>query len=380
MKKLNLLSLVVIGLAVSCKKEAKIASNDQTEQSKDGQLSVFQDRKIIPNPLVEIGKGSILNFNQLINSQKTSSGVLRDSAWSNGSGKTIFIESDDIMVSNENADLAYTGAIFNSKSIVNNYLFDPISVREYDVLPIRASLSIPGTNVGGAIQSPDMLTMRDFVGQVVARQGNVPQINSFSYTSSEFTDYNELKYTFGANVDIGKIASIAVNGGGTKIKGRTGIIAKFVQENFTVDMSLPKKTELISPADANAFMAEYAPVYINSVTYGRFGVFMAETDASYQDFNVAFKAGLNIGIVKSDVNVTSAQKALLDRAKITIYMKFGPGKAYTATVNSYDGFKAAILAGADVASDSYGGPISFRMRNLKNFALFKTIFKINLPK
>jgi thiol-activated cytolysin len=377
-KKLNLLSILVIGLAVSCKKEAKIASNDQTDQSKDSQLSVFQDRKVIPNPLIEIGKGSILNFNQLINGQKTSSGIVRDSAWSSGGGKTLFVETDDVMVSNENWDLAYPGAIFNSKSIVNGYLFNPLSVRDYDALPIRASLSIPGTNVGGVIENPDIVTMRDFVGQVIARQGSVPQINSFSYTSSEFTDYNELKYTFGANVDIGKIVSIGVNGGGTKIKSRTGVIAKFVQENFTVDMSLPKKTELISPADANAVMDEYAPVYVNSVTYGRFGMFMAETDASYQDFNVAFKAGLNIGIVKSDVNVTAAQKALLDKAKITIYMKFGPGQAYTATVNGYEAFKNAILAGASVTSESYGGPISFRMRNLKNFALFKTIFKINL--
>ncbi|MBB5637131.1 thiol-activated cytolysin [Pedobacter cryoconitis] len=380
MKKVHLLSILAIGLTVSCKKEAKIASPDQNEQSKDGQLSVFQDRKIIANPIVEIGKGSILNFNQLINGQKTSGGIVRDSTWSNGGGKTLFVETDDVMVSNENADLAYPGAIFNSKSIVNGYLFNPLSVRDYDALPIRASLSIPGTNVGGVIESPDIVSTRDFIGQVVARQGTVPQINSFSYTSSEFTDYNELKYTFGANVDIGKIVSIGVNGGGTKIKARTGVIAKFVQENFTVDMSLPKKTELISPADANAVMDEYAPVYVNSVTYGRFGMFMAETDASYQDFNVAFKAGLNIGIVKSDVNVTSAQKALLDKAKITIYMKFGPGQAYTATVTGYEAFKNAILAGASVTSESYGGPISFRMRNLKNFALFKTIFKINLAK
>lgn len=328
--------------------------------------------------MIEIGKGSNLNFSQLLNNQKASSGIVRDSVWSNNEGKTVFVETDDVMVSNENWDLAYPGAIFNSKSIVNGYLFNPLSVRDYDPLPIRASLSIPGTNVGGTIENPDISSARDFVGQVIARQGTVPQINSFSYTSNQFTDYNELKYTFGANVDIGKIVSIGVNGGGTKIKARTGVIAKFVQENFTVDMSLPKKTELISVSDANSLMGEYAPVYVNSVTYGRFGVFMAETDASYQDFNVAFKAGLNIGIVKSDINVTSAQKELLDKAKITIYMKFGPGQAYVATVNGYDAFKNAILAGASVTSDSYGGPISFRMRNLKNFALFKTIFKINL--
>ncbi|WP_443937370.1 thiol-activated cytolysin family protein [Pedobacter sp. MW01-1-1] len=368
MRRTIVLPLLFISFLFACKKEGK---NSLQEEKQTDLLSVFKDKMTAPKPVVNLSSQST-NSKGLIAARKISSTVTDVTTWANNQGKTLTVESDDILISNENYDFAYPGAIFDSKEIVNDYVFVPFGDRDYDVLPIRASLSIPGTNVGDKIEYPSLDATRNFVGQIVARQGNVPQINSFSYTSSQFTDYNELKYTFGANVNVG------VSGDGTKIKKRTGVIAKFTQENFTVDMSLPKRTELISISDAKLLMVDYAPVYVNSVTYGRSGVYIAETDASYEDFNLAFKAGLNIGVVKSDVNLTLAQKQLLDKAQITIYMKFGPGKAFTKTVNSYEDFKNAMIEGADVASDSYGGPISFRMRNLSNFSLFKTVFKIDL--
>ena len=364
-------------LAVSfsaCQKDVQVPVTENIDQ--DSLLRVFQNTKIPENPIVNLSSSP--NFNN-INAVK-SSGVIRDSVWNNQLGRTYFVESNNFMVSDETQDVIFPGAILNSKAIVSKYEFNTFPPRMVEPLPIRASVSIPGPSVSGIIDFPSIDGTRDFLGEVLARQGNVEQINSFSYTSSQFTDYNELKYTFGANVDIAKIANAALSGNSTKIKNKTGIIAKFVQENFTLDMSLPKKTELISVSDADALQQEYAPTYINSVTYGRMGVFMAETDVSYEEFNLAFKAGINIGIVNADAHMTAAQKAILDRAKITIYMKFGPGPAYSATVDSYEKFKAAILAGANVQAKSYGGPISFRMRNLKDFSLFKTIFKVDVNK
>lgn len=374
-KYFGILSFTLLAAFSSCRKES-LSKNEIETESTDSLLRVFQNRKIIGNPIVNLSKFDAVNN---LNALKTS-GIIRDSAWSNNLGTTYFVESSDITVSDETFDVTYPGGIFNSKSIANSYSFTPISDREYDPLPIRASLSIPGPSVSGTIDYPGLGETRDFIGTVLARQGNIEQINTFSYTSSEFSDYNELKYTFGANVDIAKIVNVGVDGGGSKIKKRTGVVARFVQENFTVDMSLPRRTELISVADANAMDLEYAPVYISSVTYGRTGVFMAETDASYEDFNVAFKAGVNIGVVGVDTHLTAAQKDMLDRAKITIFMKFGPGAAYTKTVEGYQEFKNAILAGATVSSNSYGGPISFRMRNLKDFSLFKTVFKVDVSK
>lgn len=370
--KIQMLSLVILGLGIaSCQKDS-YSGFDKSDQ--DDLLQVFQNRKIADHPMIDL---SGISNKQTSKSLKSNSTV-RDSAWANQQGKTYFVESSNIMVSDETADIIYPGAILRSNDIIDEYPFVPLSARDYDPLPIRASLSIPGSNVSGTNDYPSLDETRNFLGEVLGRQGNIEQINSFSYTSSEFKDYNELKYSFGANVDVAKIANAALTGGGTKISNRTGVIAKFVQENFTLDMSLPKKTELIGIDDANALQDEYVPTYISSVTYGRMGVFMAETDVSYEEFNLAFKAGVNIGVVKADAHVTTEQKAILDRAKITIYMKFGPGPAYARTVEGYEAFKAAILEGAAVASNSYGGPISFRMRNLKDFSLFKSVFKIDV--
>jgi len=368
--------LAVLGLLAAsvsgCRKDFHAPVSENLDQ--DSLLRVFQNSKIPTNPIVNLSSNP--NFNN-INALK-SSGVVRDSIWGNMLGKTYFVESNNFMVSDETQEVIYPGAILDSKAITSRYEFNTFPPRTVEPLPIRASLSIPGSAVSGVIDFPSIGTTRDFIGQIVARQGNIQQINSFSYASSEFKDYNELKYTFGANVDIAKIANVALTGSSTKIKNKVGIIAKFVQENFTADVSLPKKTELISVSDADALQAEYAPTYISSVTYGRMGIFMAETDASYEDFNLALKAGVNIGVVKADAHVTAAQKEILDKAKITVYMKFGSGPATVKTANGYKEFKEAILEGANVKADSYGGPISFRMRNLKDFSLFKTIFKVDV--
>ena len=374
--KITNLCILCLGLVATisgCKKETSV-SEDKTKARADSLLSVFQNTKVINNPFVRLSKDS---SRDLLNSMQANSGI-RDSIWANNQGHTYFVESSDIKVSDETSDYVYPGAIFNSKNIVKSYVFLPLSYRDYTQLPIRASLSIPGPSVSGVIEHPSLDETRDFIGKILSRPGNVEQINTFSYTSSQFTDYNELKYTFGANVDVAKIFKAALTGSGTKIGKKTGIIARFVQENFTVDMSLPRKNELISVSDANALMVDYAPVYVSSVTYGRMGVFIAETDASYEEFNLALKAAVNIGVVGVDTHVTAEQKALLDQAKITIFMKYGVAKPVAETINGYENFKNAIIAGATVNSSSYGGPISFRLRNLKDFSLFKTVFKIDV--
>ncbi|MEI5986076.1 MULTISPECIES: thiol-activated cytolysin family protein [Sphingobacterium] len=355
---------------IGCNKE--LAHHENTLVTTDSLLSIFKNTKKIENPIVDL-------TNSKINSHSTKkiAKIIRDSVWTNNMGKTYFVESDNITVSDENYDITYPGAIFKSKDIATSYSFNAIPIRDYDPLPIRISLSIPGPSVSGVIQFPSLDETRDRVGEIISRAGNVEQINSFSYNSNQFTDYNELKYTFGANVDIKKIISVGVLGGGNKIKKKTGVIIKFTQENFTVDMSLPKRTELISVSDVNT-LGPYAPTYISSVTYGRMGVFAAETDASYEDFNAAFKAAVKIASVGVDAHVSTEHKSILDKATISIYMKFGPGKAFAATVNGYDDFKKAILSGAAVSAQSYGGPISFRMRSLNDFSLFKTIFKIDV--
>jgi len=368
MKQVCFLLLGAALAASSCRK-SDVNTKDQQENN-DSLLKVFQNSKVPENPVIDIsGKGA--------SGGKKASGVIRDSVWANNLGKTYFVESDDITITTENADVAYPGAIFGSKDIVRSYQFFPLE-RAYDALPIRASLSVPGTNVSGVIQIPGMDETREFVGKVMKNRGNVDQLNSFSYTSTQFTDYNELKYTFGANVDVGKIAGISVSVDGTKIRNRTGIIAKFVQENFTVDMSLPKKTELISVADANALQQEYAPVYISSVTFGKIAVFIADTKADYDEFNAALKATVNFGLVSGSAQVTDAQKKLISEAKISIFMRYGDGTTTAESVLGYDKFIESVRKGASVKADAYGGPISFRMRNLKNFGIFKTIFKVNV--
>ena len=75
-----------------------------------------------------------------------------------------------------------------------------------------------------------------------------------------------------------------------KIAHKTGLIAKFIQKNFTVDMDIPLDGNLLLDNDAINLMEGFSPVYISSITYGRMGVITMESNYGYNEVRLAVKA------------------------------------------------------------------------------------------
>lgn len=55
----------------------------------------------------------------------------------------------------------------------------------------------------------------------------------------QFSYFEELKLAFGANVNIARILDIDISVDKGKIRRKTGLFAKIIQRNYTVDMDLP---------------------------------------------------------------------------------------------------------------------------------------------
>ena len=81
------------------------------------------------------------------------------------------------------------------------------------------------------------------------------QLVSFSYDINQFTYYDELKLTFASNINVASILNITVDAAKGKIAHKTGLIAKFIQKNFTVDMDIPLDGNLLLDNDAINLMA-----------------------------------------------------------------------------------------------------------------------------
>ena len=115
------------------------------------------------------------------------------------------------------------------------------------------------------------------------------QLGSFTYNMRQFSYFEELKLAFGANVNIGGLLNIDVSLDKGKIRKKTGLFAKIVQRNYTVDMDLPADGNILLNHDDMGSVGKYDPIYISSITYGRMVLISIESSESYDEIRITYR-------------------------------------------------------------------------------------------
>ena len=200
------------------------------------------------------------------NSFSRSLSFLKDSLWPGATGHTLIYETDEITSLQGLERYIYLGSLLKGGSL---------ETQRYQVLtnrvePITISYSFPAKFVVDEIGRPSLSAMRQSIVNTMNNNGmSGKQLVSFSYDINQFTYYDELKLTFASNINVASILNITVDAAKGKIAHKTGLIAKFIQKNFTVDMDIPLDGNLLLDNDAINLMEGFSPVYISSITYGR---------------------------------------------------------------------------------------------------------------
>lgn len=368
-------ALCLIGLT-SCKKNESEKSMEITDQnSKNPALS--GGLKKFPQSVIKISSlNGAATPNELLKGFKQSVSILRDSIWSNGNGHSVIALSDEQVILSRFIGIVYPGVILAGNSIAN-LDFNPVPPFMYTQKPTVVSTSIQNTIIKDTLSETRLSNARNSIAKILANNVHGELPSSFSFNITPFSNYNELKLSFGSNINIADLFRINTSGTNAKIKSNTGLIVKFTQKNFTVDMDLPTDGKLIEWTDD---VPAYSPVFINSVTYGRMAIMYIESRDSSEPLYLAFKAALNIGIVKSDAAVTNDQKALISNATIKAYIINGQGQYAVTTISGYEDFKKYIIEGDKYSAQAPGTPISFKLRYLSDFSSFTTPFSIDLIK
>ncbi|WP_152620350.1 thiol-activated cytolysin family protein [Pedobacter lusitanus] len=298
-----------------------------------------------------------------------------------GSPKTQgLVESSDFTVMDNNADLVYAGNIISGKLLTDSAKF--WGLNDYQKLPIRISCSFPGQNTGDVINTPRMSSFRQTLQNILRRQTfQNTQIGAFAYTYRPFYDYDELRKEFGYNLSVRGLfssSSTSLMHNVTTIKKRFGFVASFEIENFTVDVPLPKKTELVSETDLAALVATGEdPLYINSISYGQKGILSVETNLDMEETNKAFTKVTKKIFKKTTETMTEYEKNLIQQSTITLFLVGGPNSGSPITIDGYNSFITYVTSLGDFSADNPGYPTSFRLRRLKDYSLFK--LNVNLP-
>lgn len=376
MNKNLLIPSIALLLLAGCKK-----NKTEETQSLSGKLNAYSSMpKFKAEPIIIGGQGLSLKSNLLsaITVLKTEQIPFTGSGRPQrnvGTDYRLTVETDEQVVLDSYQRLIYPGSLIKGNS-VPNLNFDPVVGVEK--LPITVSVSIPAVNgtVTKVIENPNLSTSRTALNEILSQNINGDQVSSFSYDLMRFTTYDELKLSFGANVKIGTVFNAAFKDSTTRVSLKTGLIAKFIQRNFTVDMDIPNNGQLLANnVDPNT-LGNYSPVYVSSITYGRMGIIAIESSYDYEAVRTAFNVTFNFIKAGGGVNITSEQKRIIEEAQMSIYTRGGQGLEVVKSIKGYDAFVEYIISGGKFSVNTPGVPLFFTLNYLSDHTLFKTIFNV----
>lgn len=362
-------------LLFSCtKNQDKVAQVDPQTGKTDNQFKNFPK---YPNEIIPIGIQTPDLLKSILNQAKQN-GTSIDSSKQNGGGRTLFLSSDEIpALTTQDRTNVFIGGIFYGNSI-NDMSLRLVAGPGVKRRPISVYADFPTDFISDSIAIPSQVAQKAFLRKAL-KQGTGEQIASFTFDMQRFYSYNELKLSFGANVNVGKLFSLSISDSITQSTRKTRIRAMFVQKNYTISMDPPADGMLVDGPITPAVYGTYAPLIVSNVNFGRLGVMTIESDSSYDAVNFAVKATFNFGVVGGGAGVTSDQQHLLDAATIKAYIIGADGTDAVKVVDGFAGFRDLILNGGKFSPERPGVPISFNLRYLSDFTPYATTFQLNLP-
>ena len=220
-------------------------------------------------------------------------------------------------------------AIFKS-SLLNN-TFKPVAGKKKAI----TLLTNEPNSTPLLVTSPSYSQFNQYVKSQLS-QCSLEQSHEYYYSVEQFTSYDELKVAIGNNYDTnflfwGKHESF--NSSEHKISKSTGLYVRFAQELFTVTM----EPESLPYVDAAAGDID-STVYINSVSYGRFGLLSIETNeqAEYSK-ELITKCCDKLFKHKSSI-FTSEEESFLNSCEFKLLLVGGNGTTAIESFSGYNGF------------------------------------------
>lgn len=278
---------------------------------------------------------------------------------------------DEQLVLNPQTDVIYPGALVKGESILDGtYTLIPAARK-----PITISTSLTGGDVASVVvEDPKLSTVREAVNTLMKQTYDVPYAN-MGFTVEQAYSEQQIDLSLRASY---KTGILNVKGGfdfsNTKIKTR--LIAKFIQNYYTLDMDLPRQPSDLFEEDVDrALFGTLMPMYVSTVTFGRMALFTIESELEETDVRAYLSASYG-GISGS---VSAEFDALEEKSTMKVYILGGSGSAAGAAINGFEDFKNYIQTGGDFSKTSPGAPISYKLRYIRDNSIGNIVFAASYP-
>lgn len=278
---------------------------------------------------------------------------------------------DEQIVLNPQTDVIYPGALVRGESILDGtYTLIPAKRK-----PIIISTSLTGSGkVSLTVDDPKLSTIREAVNNLMNQQYDIPPAN-MGFTVEQAYSEQQLDLSLRASY----------KGGGVRVRAgfdfsnkqiKTRLVAKFIQNYYTIDMDLPEQpSDLFADDVERSLFGVYMPMYVSTVTFGRMALFTIESELSETEVSTFLYASYS-GVHGSGSSDFDQLKA---KSTMKVYILGGSGSDAGATINGFEDFRNYIIAGGNYSKTSPGAPISYKLRYIRDNTIGKIIFAASYP-
>lgn len=268
----------------------------------------------------------------------------------------------------------YPGAILEANSIVDQK-YVPVFVNNRN--PITVSMTLTHQtpkSTSRTISSPSFSKLDDYVKEMVVG-GNFQQNQKFMFHYKRFSFFDEIKSAFGTNIDTKKLFSSKKENSTSedyKISKSTGMYVKFFQSSFTVNMDIaPLSSQPIKGSTG------YEPVYVSSLTYGRLGVIVFETDETYEFAETSIKKEFDRIFYSKSTTLTTEEKKFFENTEFKVLIIGADSDYSVQTFKGYSHF-LNLIYNSKFTQQSYGVPIACSFSYANTHGLVETEFENTL--
>lgn len=261
----------------------------------------------------------------------------------------------------------YPGSILEFSSI-SDQKYKPVFVSNRN--PITVSTTLAHKPTARIITSPSYSKLSDYVKEM-AKGADFQQNEKFMFQYKRFSFYDEIKSAFGTNIDTRKLFSSRTESSieeSHKIVKSTGMYVKFYQSSFTVNMD-------IAPISNQPIVGSTGlePVYVNSVTYGRLGVLVFETDETYEFAESCIKKEFDRIFYNKTTTLNQKEKLFYENTEFKVLI-IGSDSDYI--VQSFKGYGhfLNLIYNSRFTENSFGVPITCSFSYANNHDLVEVEF------
>ncbi|MCI6212197.1 thiol-activated cytolysin family protein [Bacteroides heparinolyticus] len=264
----------------------------------------------------------------------------------------------------------FPGAILEGNSI-SDQKYIPVFVNNRNPITVSMTLSHnTPKQTSRTISTPSYSKLNDYVKEMVV-DGNFSQNEKFMFQYRQFSFYDEIKSAFGTNINTKKLFSSKKESSTEykhKISKSIGMYVKFFQSSFTVNMDIAPLSNSTITGNSG-----YEPVYVNSVTYGRMGVLVFETDETYNFAEQCIKKEFERIFLKKSSTLTTEERMFFEQTDFKVLI-LGADSDYA--VQSFKGYSyfLNLIYNSQFTQYSYGVPIMCSFSYANSHGLVETEF------